>query len=163
MKKIWLIGLMMVWSLHSFAQSKFLKDRDDLKQLLKERIDKFSSYTESLDKRSGFFGNKTKKDISHSNEVLIEIVKTDNKIISLLNRVVDFKNYEKINMNYDLQHSDDRMENLLHATDTLSSQVTLLKATNKTLGIKVQKLQWIIALLTIALIVIVVLYRRKAV
>jgi hypothetical protein len=126
-----------------------LKDRKDLQNLLLERSQKFDTFTSSLEKRSGIFGNKTKKDIGRSNEVLIEIVKTDNRIISTLNRVIDFRNFEKTNMNYDVMQQNQNHDNLLHATDTLSKQVTALTAVNKSLKTKSQKLQWLSWLLFI--------------
>ena len=69
--------------------------RKQLQELLINRHQKFDSYSKSLEQHSGIFGNKTKNDIRESNHVLIDIVKTDNHIIQALNRVVDFRNYEK--------------------------------------------------------------------
>src|SRR4051812_44629981 len=78
-------------------------DKAELKSLLEERQAKFNSYSASLEKRSGIFGNKTKNDIKKSSEVLIDLVKADNRIISTLYRV-DFRTYQKVNMYYDMQH-----------------------------------------------------------
>ena len=135
----------------SYAQkAEILKNRKDLQDLLKERAQKFDTFTYSLEKRSGIFGNKTKRDISRSNDVLVEIVKTDNRIISTLNRVIDFRNFEKTNMNYDVMQQSQNYDNLLHATDTLSKQVAVLSAANKSLKTKSQKLQWLVYLLLLA-------------
>src|SRR5436190_22467127 len=87
-------------------------DRAELQMRLEERQKKFDAYSASLKKRSGFFGGKSKADIQHSNAVLRDIIETDNQIIRVLNRVVDFRTYEKVNMNYDLLSCNERVQNL---------------------------------------------------
>ncbi len=138
-------------------------DRKDLHDLIDLRREKFDSYSRSIEKKSGFFGNKTKKDIQHSNDVLTEIVETDNRIIGLLNRVVDFKSYEKVNRNYDLLQNDERLNNLRQATDTLTKQVDTLVITNASLKSKTKKLQWLLFILSALLIWSLVSRRRKKV
>ena len=118
-------------------------DRKDLQELVEVRREKFDSYSHSLERRSGIFGNKTKKDMLRSNEVLMEIVETDNRIIGLLKRVVDFKTYEKVNRTYDWLQNDNQLENLRHATDTLTKQVDTLAIVNATQRTKIKKLQWL--------------------
>ncbi|MCX6291989.1 MAG: hypothetical protein NT126_09535 [Bacteroidetes bacterium] len=99
------------------------KDRQELQHLLEERQQMFDRYSGSLSDHSGIFGNRTKKDILKSNDVLIGLVRTDNNIIRVLNRVVDFRNFEKATMNYDLQNRDEELENSRHAADTLAKQL----------------------------------------
>lgn len=108
--------------------------RTGLKELLRDRREKFDAYSQSLEQRSGIFGNKTKKDIRESNTVLINIVRTDNHIIQVLNRVLDFRTYEKVNMNYDLNQNKRQANKLLQATDTLSKQVSALTKSNVSLA-----------------------------
>jgi hypothetical protein len=111
-------------------------DKKELHDLLEERRQKFDAYSMSIEKRSGIFGNKTKGDIKKSNEVLQEIVGTDNKIIRSLNRVVDFRNYEKVSMNYDLRDRDQTLTNLQAAVDTLAKQTDTLTLSNEKLKAK---------------------------
>jgi len=113
--------IFLIASLRNFGQDKSA-DRGELQNLLKERKEKFDTYTTSLEKRNGIFGGKSKADIKQSNEVLIEIVRTDNKIISTLNRVADFRTFEKVNMNYDLIKCSEQLSNLRNAVDTLSKR-----------------------------------------
>ncbi len=136
-------------------------DRNDLHDLINLRREKFDSYSRSIEKKSGFFGNKTKKDIQHSNDVLTEIVETDNRIIGLLNRVVDFKSYEKVNRNYDLLQNDERLNNLRQATDTLTKQVDGLVITNASLKSKTTRLKWILFILSALLFWSLVSLRKK--
>ena len=98
-------------------------EKKKLYDLLEQRKQRFNSYSSSIEKRSGIFGNKTKKDIQQSNEILREIVRTDNDIINVLNRAVDFKTYEKVNLNYNVNENSQQLENLTRATDTLEKQV----------------------------------------
>src|SRR6185369_7534982 len=88
------------------------EERKDLHDLIDIRRSKFESYSHSLEKKSGIFGNKTKRDMQLSNEVLSEIVETDNRIISLLNHVVNFRSYEKVNNTYDLIERNEQVQNL---------------------------------------------------
>ena len=77
-----------------------LSDRERIQQLLKERNERFDIYTKSLENKSGIFGGKTKKDLQQSQLILVEIVRLDNDMISVLNRQIDFKSFEKTEMNY---------------------------------------------------------------
>src|SRR6478736_3298015 len=100
MKKIFIMMLAFLMSAATALSQQKTQDRTadraELQKLLEERQKKFSAYSESLRKRSGFFGGKSKADIQRSNEVLRDIIESDNKIMSVLNRVVDFKTYEKV-------------------------------------------------------------------
>lgn len=110
---------------YSFGQF-LLTERQELQKLLELRKQKFDAYAVSIEKRSGIFGNKTKRDMQLSNDVLTEIVKTDNHIIDVLNNTIDFKNFEKTNLNYNVQTNSDRVNELLHSVDTLQKQVKAL-------------------------------------
>ena len=141
MKKIFFLGLTFLWSATAvLSQDKpeertqdRTADRAQLHELLQERQKKFGSYTASLKKRSGIFGGKTKVDLQRSNKVLMDIIDTDNRMISVLNRVVDFKTYEKVNMNYELLSCNERVENLQRAVDALNTHVSKLTSSNTAL------------------------------
>ena len=136
-------------------------DRAELQKLLEERKKKFDSYSESLKKRSGFFGGKSKADIQRSNEVLRDIIETDNRMISVLNRVVDFKTYEKVNMNYDLLSCNERVENLQRAVDVLNKRVTTFASSNEELKNKSGTLKLLASAFGILVLVLLVLITRK--
>ncbi len=163
--KIWLTIACIaiaVLSLKASEADTAFKYRKELKGLLEERHQKFDSYSQSLEQRSGIFGNKTKRDIKESNKVLIEIVKTDNRIISTLNRVLDYRNYEKINLNYSMSDTKLHREKLLQATDTLEKQVKMLSSTNAVLKKSNHKLQFgLYFLLAVLLVFILYIYFKK--
>jgi hypothetical protein len=98
--------------------------RNELSGLLKDRQKLFEEYTASLDRKSGIFGNKTKNDLRESQDKLHEIVTADNKIMSVLNRTVDFRNYEKVNLKYDASSYSQRIDNLTKLNESLVKQDT---------------------------------------
>lgn len=138
MKTIMLLIWMMAGASVSYSQVR-INERKELQKLLLERKQKFSEYLISLEKKSGFFGGKSKLDLKKSNEVLTAVVETDNKIIKTLYRAIDFKNFEKTNMNYNLLKLSQKTEDLLQASDTLYKQVEFYKQQNQTLN---QTVRW---------------------
>jgi len=98
--------------------------RTELAELLKARQKLFEEYTTSLDQKSGIFGNKTKNDLRDSQDKLREIVTADNKIMGVLNRTVDFRNYEKVNLKYDATSYSQRIDNLTKFNESLVKQNT---------------------------------------
>ncbi|MBK5285536.1 MAG: hypothetical protein JJE25_09025 [Bacteroidia bacterium] len=160
-KKILISLLFYLVTIQLFAQDR-TADRQELQNLLNERKQKFDSYTNSLEKRSGIFGGKTKNDVLRSNEVLSEIVRTDNRIINTLNRVADFKTFEKVNMNYDLMKSNEQLANLRHAVDTLNGQIKALKFLNESLKNKTSGFGWLTyGLMSLIGILLILLLRKK--
>jgi hypothetical protein len=107
--------------------------RTELLSLLNDRKILFESYTQSLSKKSGFFGNRTKNDMKESQEKLVAIIRADNKIMSTLNRTLDYRNFEKLNMSYDVNSYEDRLRNLSILNDTLNKQNIFLQSENKSL------------------------------
>jgi hypothetical protein len=148
-------------SLSMHAQNTVQADRLELQQLLTERKQRFDSFAVSLEKRSGIFGNKTKGDIKASNEVLMEIVKTDNRIIRTLNRVVDFRNFEKVTMNYDLRDRNATLKGLETAVDTLSKQNEALTVRNAKLENRMNRKNILLFLLACTSVTLFVRLRRK--
>ena len=101
--------------------------KKELMDLLTQRTVLFDQYRSSLSKKSGFFGNRTKNDMSQTQEQLKSIVAQDNRIIDALNRAMDFKTFEKTAMNYDVSDYADRIKNLHVVNDTLSAQIKILE------------------------------------
>jgi hypothetical protein len=99
MKLIWITTVLLIFGINPvFAQSDssaYEAQRKRINQLLIERSSKFGQYENSLGKRTGIFGLKTKKDMQFSNEILRQIVLTDNDIFSELKILLDYKDLEK--------------------------------------------------------------------
>jgi hypothetical protein len=145
----------------SEEQQPQIIERQMLKELLDDRKTRFSDYFNSIEKRSGIFGNKTKKDLTGSNVILTEIVKTDNRIIQVLNRALDYKTFEKTGFNYDKLADEQRIAELLRATDTLNTQRVLLSDTVKIKKKQVLLWKWIAGLSAAAFIIQQFLHRKK--
>ncbi len=152
------ISLLIVFS--TTAQTNIM-ERKRLFELLEERRQKFDAYSASIEKHSGIFGNKTKKDMQKSNDVLTELVRTDNNIISVLNRAVDFKNYERVSLSQEVGENTQQMESLLHATDTLERQLVKIRADQVTLKRESQWLKIVNRTLIFAVLMMIFLFVRK--
>src|SRR4051812_42022945 len=102
-------GIVLITSILLIIQVSYVKAdnqtavaRKELFDLLTQRETVFSQYNERMKKKSGIFGFRTKNDMRESHEKLSEIIEIDNKIINSLNRVIDYRNYEKSTMTYDV-------------------------------------------------------------
>jgi hypothetical protein len=115
------------WASSQLADST----RRNLLHLLKERDELFNTYSSSLDQKSGFFGNRTKNDMRESHERLREIVLTDNRIMDALNRALEYRNFEKLTMTYDVSAYEQRLKNISALNDTLNAKVDRLEKENK--------------------------------
>ncbi len=135
--------------------------RTELLLLLKERKKLFDKYSLSLDKKSGFFSNRTKNDLKDSQEKLVAIVVVDNKIMNSLNRTLDFRNFEKLNLSYDVNSFEDRIRNLTSLNDTLSIQNIKYKNEIKLFQSTIKKNRFYIVFLLFLLLIISIAFFRK--
>ncbi len=135
--------------------------RTELLQLLKERKELFDQYSASLNKKSGFFGNRTKNDLKDSQDKLVAIVSADNKIMNSLNRTLDFRNFEKLNMSYDVNSFEERIRNLLRLNDTLFNQNIVYKQENKKFQTAIKKHNFYFVILILLLMATCIAWVRK--
>jgi hypothetical protein len=135
--------------------------RTELLIQLKERGDLFKDYSESLTKKSGFFGNRTKSDMSESQQKLVAIISADNKIMSTLRRTLDYRNFEKLNLSYDASSYEDRIKNISALNDALNKQNAVLDEDCKTYRMTIKRHQ-IYFFLLISMLVLsgAILYRK---
>ncbi len=75
--------------------SAYQTQRLKINKLLDQRSERFGQYENSLGTRSGIFGLKTKRDMQTSNDILRQIVLTDNDIFSELQVLLNYKDLEK--------------------------------------------------------------------
>ncbi|OCX53480.1 hypothetical protein BEL04_04040 [Mucilaginibacter sp. PPCGB 2223] len=99
MKKLVLTFIAMAAFIKCFAINTdsllYEHQRAKINGMLDVRRQKFSQYTESLDMHTGIFGLQTKKDIRRSNEILMEIVRTDDNIFKELKILLEYKTFEQ--------------------------------------------------------------------
>lgn len=86
---------------YTFAQTgnpdslAYQLQRTKINHMLDLRRLKFSEYDQSLTRHTGIFGLQTKKDIRKSNEILMEIVKTDDDIFRELKILLDYRVFQQ--------------------------------------------------------------------
>lgn len=136
MKNSLLIFTLILLSFKAFSQqdtTSFELQRAKVNQLLAQRSAKFGQYEESLNARSGIFGLQTKKDIRNSNEILREIVLTDNDIFTELKVLMEYKDLQVAAVKSTVDNSTERIENYRKTIKELQDQNNeLSKSSNDT-------------------------------
>ena len=119
----------------------------ELQRLLKERKDHFQEYSQAADQRSGIFGNKTKRDLEQSREILFNIVKTDNHILEELDRAISNRGMAKADYSFEETSYKQTIEQLSQATDTLNKQLEAQKQISASMQNKADSQRWILYVL----------------
>jgi hypothetical protein len=136
MKLIWIITIILTVGITQVSaqndSSAYETQRKKINQLLDERSSRFGQYESSLGKRSGIFGLKTKKDMQFSNGILRQIVLTDNDIFSELKILLDFKDFEK-------QQVETRAVTVEGRIDRYQTTITGLQQENEKLRAEAEK------------------------
>ncbi|RYU92348.1 hypothetical protein EWM62_02620 [Mucilaginibacter terrigena] len=96
MKHLFLFAFIVLFGADAFAQIKtdsvaYSKQRAKINAMLAARKVKFGQYDTSLTKRSGIFHLQTKNDIRRSNQILMDIVDTDDEIFIELKKLFDYR------------------------------------------------------------------------
>jgi predicted ribosome quality control (RQC) complex YloA/Tae2 family protein len=163
MNKIILLILFFLFAAPLIAQDS-LGNIAELQKLLKDRKDRFEAYATSADQHSGIFGNKTKKDLEKSREILFQIVRTDNTIFDELTRVISKRGMAKADYSYDEVAYKQTIDQLTQATDTLNKQLAAVKEINAAMEKKANIQQWVLYSLLGAIVLLtlgIVLKTRK--
>jgi hypothetical protein len=127
MKRLGGVALFLLLCINLFAQDS-LGNLKELQQLLQLRQQQFQSYAAAADQRSGIFGNKTKKDLEESREILLRIVEIDNRIMVELDQAIAERGMAKADFSADQMNYEKTIRQLTMAADTLEKQVGALRA-----------------------------------
>lgn len=101
MKKLIWICLLGLLCTHSLAQKvntdslAYQLQRAKINHMLDVRKQKFGQYDQSLSMHTGIFGLQTKKDIRRSNDILMEIVKTDDDLFREIKILMDYRVFQQ--------------------------------------------------------------------
>src|SRR5579862_7710143 len=103
MKKSVLMIVACLWHASIFAQSKsanpdslmYEQQRQKINAMLDARHHKFGQYDESLKKHTGIFGLQTKKDIRRSNDILMDIARTDDSIFIQTKVLLSYRAFQQ--------------------------------------------------------------------
>jgi len=135
MKKYIYLLFILLMNLHVLAQqdtSAYASQRVKVNTLLTERSEKFGQYDESLNQRTGIFGWQTKKDIKNSNEILRQVVLTDNNIFKELKILMEYKDLQNQQKVAVADHSQERIENYMRTIKKLQDENATLQNKSKT-------------------------------
>ena len=109
-------------SLAAFAQPTsdslaYQLERQKINAMLTRRTQKFGQYTQSLNMHTGIFGLQTKKDIRRSNDILMDIVKTDDNIYKELKILLEYRTFQQTQVQ---SHSEETEQNNLNYMNTIN-------------------------------------------
>lgn len=124
------LGLMALMQVNAQSKSDSVTYQDQRKKInamLDERIRKFSRYNESLTQHTGIFGMQTKKDIRRSNDILMDIVSTDNEIFRQLKILLEYRTSQQEQVQVKSQHAQDISIAYMNTINRLRNEQDLLK------------------------------------
>jgi hypothetical protein len=178
MKHLFLLTFMVLFGAGVFAQVNtdsiaYSRQRAKINAMLAARRLKFGQYDTSLTKHTGIFGMQTKKDIRRSNEILMDIVDTDDEIFSELKTLFDYRTsqlnytaFEKKQIENNVKEVEKSRLSYMNTINRFREQNEKLKAElmQQTDDFRKQQRLYIIALvfmLTSILVLVVIKRKRK--
>jgi len=132
MKKLLLLFLLTGLFFSAFAQHTadsvaYQQQREKINAMLAQRTAKFGQYDESLKKHTGIFGFQTKKDIRRSNDILMDIVKTDNEIYSELKILLEYRTFQQKQVQTRSKETEINTLGYMTTINTMRSQMDALR------------------------------------
>jgi len=123
MKTTYFLGLI-IWLMTLPMQ---VNGQERLKKLISERERLHQEWRESESQKSGIFGNRTKKDMTATNEWLTRILQKDTYIIGELELLKDIETteigHEKEDYKYIAQKAEEDIVKLKRALDTKDEKI----------------------------------------
>jgi hypothetical protein len=118
--------------LQAFAQanldsSAYQFQRKKINNMLADRSKKFGQYDQSLSQHSGIFGFQTKNDIRRSNDILMDIVKTDNDIYTQLKILFDTQTFQQSQVQDHSKETEANNLGFMHTINNLRAEIDKLK------------------------------------
>jgi hypothetical protein len=133
MKKIIFLNIFCLMFAFAMAQSNtdslaYQLQRKKINGMLAQRAQKFGVYDESLRMHTGIFGLQTKKDIRRSNDILMDIVKTDNAIYAELKILLDYRMFQQTQVQTHSKEAEQSNVGFMMTINKLRAQNDQLKA-----------------------------------
>lgn len=166
MKKFILLLISSFITLATFAQVNadslaYELQRKKINSMLDERRQKFGQYDQSLQMHTGIFGFQTKKDIRRSNDILMDIVQTDNEIFKQTKVLLDYRTFQQTQVQSHSSQVENDVVGYMSTINKLRNQLDLVKKDADQQhhdDISVRNISWIIIVL---LVFAIVMLRRK--
>ncbi|GAB3905611.1 hypothetical protein [Mucilaginibacter boryungensis] len=134
MKKVIIHIVLLFAVLSACAQTKsdslaYQLQRKKINGMLAVRREKYGQYEQSLSKHTGIFGLQTKKDIRRSNDILTDIVATDDEIFIQLKILLDYRAFEQKQVQNQVQSVKKSTLGYMTTINKLRNQIDTLKKT----------------------------------
>jgi len=165
MKKILLLVLFSFFLVDTYAQVSadslaYQAQRKKINDMLGQRKIKFGQYDQSLNEHTGIFGLQTKKDIRRSNDILMDIVKTDNDIFGQLKILLDYKTFEQKEVQSHFVDADTSRIGYMTTINKLRNQNDKLKHDAVLMEQEQQKAKQTALAIIFALIIVIIFFLR---
>jgi hypothetical protein len=167
MKKLTVFVLLCLFCGCAFAQANsdslaYQLQRKKINAMLAQRTQKFGQYSESLSMHTGIFGLQTKKDIRRSNDILMDIVKTDDDIYKELKILLEYRTFQQTQVQTTSKQAEDSNIGFMTTINKLRNQIDQLKAETEKQQQEHEKLKHIAIIVFIIMgTIIVYLASRK--
>jgi len=136
----------------------YQQQRKKINAMLAERTKKFGLYDESLSKHTGIFGFQTKKDIRRSNDILMDIVKTDNDIYKELKILLEFRTFQQKQVQTKSKEAENSNLGYMTTINTLRAQNDALRRRANSEEIEHEKTRNTLVLTIIGICVVIILW-----
>lgn len=155
------------WFGNAFSQATdslaYQLQRTKINNLLAKRSITFNQYFQSLDRHTGIFGLQTKKDIRRSNEILMDIVKTDNTVFKELKILLDYRTTVQTEVQSKSNESENRNYGFIKTINLLRDQAQNLQAEAAENSRQAERYQYfLIAAVALIIILIFAIIRVKS-
>jgi len=166
MKNSLLIVLFLLFTANTFAQVNtdslaYQLQRKKINAMLDMRHQKFGEYDQSLAQHTGIFGFQTKKDIRRSNDILMDIVKTDNDIFQQLKILLDYRTFQQTQVQTHSNQTDSTNIGFMNEINKLRHENAKLKHDAAVAGQERQKKAQAAMYIIVGLLVVVLLLLRR--
>jgi len=173
MKKFALFAMVCLWHAPIFAQTKtknpdslmYQTQRQKINAMLDARHRKFGQYDQSLKMHTGIFGLQTKKDIRRSNDILMDIARTDDSIFIQTKILLSYRTFQQQQAEQKSTQSEDYSLKYMNTINRLRDQIDKMKQDQLTAQKQQQssvRLHYIIFVLMLGSILFL-LFRKKRV
>lgn len=166
MKKNLLLLLFLFLAVSTFAQVNtdslaYQLQRKKINSMLDMRHQKFGEYDQSLARHTGIFGFQTKKDIRRSNDILMDIVKTDNDIFQQLKILLDYRTFQQTQVQVHSNQTDSTNIGFMNEINKLRQENAKLKHDTAVAEQERQKKTQTAMYIIIGLLVVILLLLRR--
>jgi hypothetical protein len=132
MRKLILFCFLCLFFTDVFAQANtdsvaYQRQRQKINDMLAVRSQKFGQYDKSLSEHTGIFGFQTKKDIRRSNDILMDIVKTDNAIYAQLKILLEYRTFQQSQVQDKSKEAENTALESMYTINRLQNQLDKLK------------------------------------